>query len=235
MTNVSIILVIYRHLQKCINIILSLSTVGPFYIACDDDTLYLTVNKEKNYEVEATYDIYKAKKFFIVRCSKGDNHFRIIYETPVSLTSGDESCAKLILLLDGDPENRPPIPRYLCANVNWRGRSKRGKPIRMSSNGQSISCQLVIHSRTNSFRQPADLGEWVNGKEAFFVNCQERTLSTPVSSYLCAYMSGSIECKPTVKSHENNKFMLFRLLKSAKEASAHSTPATSDEGDEKKV
>ena len=80
--------------------------------------------------------------------------FRIIYETPVSLTSGDESCAKLILLLNGDPEN----------------------------------------------------------------------------------MSGSIECKPTVKSHnENNKFMLFRLLKSAKEASAHSTPATSDEGDEKKV
>ena len=189
---------------------------GPFYIACNDDRLYLTAIKDEDYEVETTDDPCIAKKFFILRCSQGDNHFHIVYETPLPPKCWSVSHTKFI---DGKPECRPPISRYLCANVNWRGKSKRGKPIKMSPNGQSINSHFAIHSRTSSFHQPADISEWVDGKEVFFINCQERSIKTPTNSYLCAYKSGRVGCKPTVKSHDgNHKFMLFRLLKPAKQS-----------------
>ena len=40
--------------------------MGPFIIACDNDRLYLTVNQEKDYSVEATRDIKQASKFYII-------------------------------------------------------------------------------------------------------------------------------------------------------------------------
>ena len=181
------------------------------------------MNKAKGYEVETTYDINKATKFFIVRCDEGDNHFHIVYQTQMSFGRQGERRQKFIKRV-GDPEYRPAITRFLCASVNWRGRNKRNKPLRMSLDGQSTNsrARLAIHCRKDDSNHPADLTEWVNEKEIFFINCQERSVTTPTSSYLCVYASGRTGCKPTVQSHdEKNKFMLFRLLTPAKEA--HST------------
>ena len=195
---------------------LSTCTVGPFYISCDEDRLYLSVNKAKDFEVEATYDLNKATQFFIVRCDEGDNHFHIVYEPPMSFDYHG-SRTKFIQKI-GDPDLRPVIPRYLCAEVNWQGKSKHRRPLRMSHDGQSTNSRLAIHCRKNSFHHPHDLTEWVNEKEIFFINCQERSVTAPVSSYLCAYATGRTGCKPTFHSHdEKNKFMLFRLLSPVKE------------------
>ena len=176
------------------------------------------MNEVKDFEVEATYDINKATQFFIVRCDEEDNHFHIVYDTPMTFKRRSGSRQKFITKV-GDPDHRPTIHRYLCADVNWRGRSKRNKPLRMNLDGQSTNSRLAIYCRKSSFHHPADLTEWVNEKEIFFINCQEQSLTTPVSSYLCVYASGRTGCKPTVRSHdEKNKFMLFRLLTPANEA-----------------
>ena len=93
------------------------------YIACNWDQLYLTANKsESDYRVEATYSIGKASEFYIVRCDEGDNHFYIVHESPMSFKrkiDKEKFVAKV-----GKIEHKPAIPMYLCASVNWRGKSK---------------------------------------------------------------------------------------------------------------
>ena len=186
--------------------------VGPFYIACNWDQLYLIVNKSKNHEVEATYNIDKASKFYIVRCDEGDNHFYIVHESPV-VFKRDKDREKFVEKV-GEVEHKPAIPMYLCASVNWRGRSKGNQPLRMRLDGKSTNSRMAIHCRKNRHYHPADLTEWVNEKEIFFINCQERSISAPTSSYLCVYESGETGCKPTIESHDDKrKFMLFRLIK----------------------
>ena len=188
------------------------TTVGPFYIACNWDQLYLTVNKGKDYQVEATYNIDKASEFYVIRCDDGDNHFNIIHESPVAFKR-DKDRKKFVNKV-GEVEHKPAIPMYLCASVNWRGKSKRNQPLRMRLDGKSTNSRMAIHSRKDRLYHPADLTEWVNEKEIFFINCKERSIAAPTSSYLCVYESGETGCKPTIESHDDKrKFMLFRLIK----------------------
>lgn len=198
--------------------------VGPFYIACNWDQLYLTFNKSKDFQVEATYNINEASEFYVVRCDEGDNHFNIVCETSVSFKRPmDEE--KFVARV-GEVEHKPAIPMYLCASVNWRGKSKRNQPLKMRLDGKSTNSRLAIHCRKSRLFHPADLTEWVNEKEIFFINCQERSVMTPTNSYLCVYESGETGCKPKIKSHDDKRrFMLFRLIK-PKEQAEQSGPAS---------
>ena len=187
-------------------------SVGPFYIACNWDQLYLTVGK--NHEVRATYDIDRASEFYIVRCDEGDNHFNIVHESPGVFKDKDKFVKKF-----GEVEHKPAIPMYLCASVNWRGKSKQNQLLRMRLDGKSTNSRMAIHCRKTQQYHAADLTEWVNEKEIFFINCQERSIAAPTSSYLCVYESGQTGCKPTIGSHDDKrKFMLFRLLKPKEES-----------------
>lgn len=81
----------------------------------------------------------------------------------------------------------------------------------------------------SSSQEPADLTEWVNEKEAFYIKCQGQFMSMPVSSYLCAHRNGKFECKPTVKFHnKGDNFMLFQLIRAAEDLPS----AASEEGEE---
>ena len=204
-----------KYYATCMYLVLSLPCtiiVGPFYIACNWDQLYLMVNKSKNYQVEATYNIDKASEFYIVRCDEGDNHFYIVHESPVSFKR-DRDREKFEAKV-GEVEHKPAIPMYLCASVNWRGKTKRNQQLRVRLDGKSTNSRMAIHCRKNREYHPADLTEWVNEKEIFFINCQERSITAPVGSYLCVYESGETGCKPTIESHDDKrKFMLFRLIK----------------------
>ena len=158
-----------------------------------------------------------------MRCDEGDNHFYIVCETPVSFKR--EMDKKKFVARVGEVEHKPAIPMYLCASVNWRGKSKRNQPLRMRLDGKSTNSRLAIHNRKDQHFHPADLTEWVNEKEIFFINCQERSITAPISSYLCVYESGETGCKPAIKSHDDKrKFMLFRLIKPKEKAKPSSLP-----------
>ena len=91
--------------------------------------------------------------------------------------------------------------------------------------GKTSNSRLAIHSRTSQHFRPEKLTEWINEKEIFFINCQERSVKRPMdkSSYLCVYKPRGVAtarnqyvtgCKPNIKSNDkNNTFMLFRLIK----------------------
>ena len=186
------------------------------------------VNKEKEFRIEATRDIDKATEFHIVRCEEEDNHFNIVYEAPITFERNEDKdkFKKKV----GDLKHKPAIPMYLCASVNWRGRNKRNQQLKMRLDGKSSNSRLAIHSRRTTHFHPADLTEWVNEKEVFFINCQERSMTTPRSSYLCVYNYGHTGCKPTVKSHDDKKkFMLFRLIK-PKQAATKEEQMSDDKG-----
>ena len=159
-----------------------------------------------------------------MRCDEGDNHFNIVYESPVVFKRPEKDRKKFVDKV-GEVEHKPAIPMYLCASVNWRGKSKRNQPLRMRLDGKSTNSRMAIHCRKNRLYHPADLTEWVNEKEIFFINCQERSFTAPVSSYLCVYESGETGCKPTIESHDDKrKFMLFRLIKPKEKAKQSQLP-----------
>ena len=81
---------------------------------------------------------------------------------------------------------------------------------------------LALRHRTSEQSYPAKLTEWVNEREAFFINCQERSIRRPRNSYLCVYRRGrrrgsaayTAGCRPLVTGNNDpNIFMLFRLIK----------------------
>ena len=148
----------------------------------------------------------------IIRCDEGDNHFYIVHE-PSMTFKRDKDKEKFVAKV-GEVKHKPAISMYLCASVNWRGKSKGNQPLRMRLDGKSTNSRLAIHSRKNQQFHPADLTEWVNEKEIFFINCQERSVTALNSSYLCVYESGETGCEPRIESHDDKrKFMLFRLIK----------------------
>ena len=187
--------------------------VGPFFITCNRERIFLTVDN-KSGEVKASENIKEADKFFIVRCDEGDNHFNIVYEAPSILTSKKKNQFEKEV-----GKHKPPVPMYLCVPVNWRGRTHPFQSVRMLMNGKASQSQMALHSRRSKHFQPAKLTEWINEKEVFFVNCKERTRGhLKKNSYLCVKKieksEYSVRCEPNIRRHDDkNTFMLFRLLK----------------------
>ena len=182
-------------------------TDGPFFICCNRESIFLSVSD--SHQIEATQDIQHASKFYIVRCDEGDDHFFIIHEAPTSLH--DENVTKF--------EKMPPVPMYLKASMNWRRRSTPTKPLMMEMN---VNSRLSIHNRRDKEFHPAKLTEWVSQKEVFFIRCEEQARLYRKTSYLCVYQPKGeatyiTGCKPNIRSDDNNRFMLFRLVKLKKD------------------
>ena len=157
---------------------------GPFIISCNKENIFLKVEKTTN-RVIATNRIREASNFFIVTCDQEEsNYFNIVYEAPTTLY-GDDKCAFEAKV--GKIERKPTIPMYLCASVNWLG--KKRQPLQMQVNGKASQCRMALRRRRSKHFQPADLTEWVNEKDVFFINCQERSLKKLRNSYLCVYTS----------------------------------------------
>ena len=159
------------------------TTVGPFIVACNRESVYLKVNKE--FQVEATEKLSEASYFYIVRLDE-DRYFSIVYE--VSNVDDlkesikrkfEEECGKY----------KPGISLYLSASVNWRGRSQKNKPLQMQMSGKRFLTQMALQSRRSKHFQPAKLTEWTSGKEVFFIRLRKRTTSGPRrnDSYLCVH------------------------------------------------
>ena len=195
-------------------------TAGPFIIACNNDEVYLTVNKEEGYSIEGTINIAKASPFHIVP-SDGSHpsEFMIVYH-------GEKSSERRRLLRRGTSSLTSlfhqvirPMPRYLNAEVSTMGRNPG--PLRLSMHVDESSARLVLQNRVKSRKHRAvvDNNPWVSGREVYSIRCARRRLKR--EGYLCVKFKPGRENKPaystcivpSISGHsEENKFMLFRLL-----------------------
>ena len=190
-------------------------TVGPFFISCGKESVFLTVDKHKG-ELKASGKISDASEFFVVRCDEGDNHFRIVYEAPPILEGDQKGDLEEVV---GKLEHKPSVPMYLCASVNWCGKLRQNQQLLMQMNGKASKCRMALHSRRC---KAVKLTEWINEKEVFYINCKEHKRHFKRNSYLCVNKlkdSSTLNmyttrCEPDVNKHnDEDTFMLFRLLK----------------------
>lgn len=178
------------------------SKIGPFYITCDSERLFLTVNDQ--FQVVATRDEKQAKKFFIIPNDDGLTPFEF------SIVNKPESVYKRI----------KPVPRYLCATMDAWGNNPGPLPLKL--NAKETKSRLTLHSRMMRSYNPVDITPWVNGREIFYINCKHRAVKG--DSYLCIKpREGSTgefvtACVRSIKSHDEGTetYMLFRLLKPGK-------------------
>ena len=150
-------------------------TAGPFIIACNNDEVYLTVNKEEGYTIEGTINIAKASPFNIVP-SDGSHpsEFMIVYydeknsEKHCLLRRGSSS------LTSQFQHGIHPMPRYLNAEVNTMGRNPG--PLQLSIHVDESSARLVLQSRVKSrkHRTVVDNNPWVSGREVYSIRCARR-------------------------------------------------------------
>ena len=152
--------------------IISLScTDGPFYISCHSEQLFL---KEVDNSIMVTDDVNKASEFFVVPCEESGKgrHFSIFHNSESKLKPPPETKPKMRI---------KPIPRYLCTYVNFRGISDG--PLELKLNAKESKSMLVLHDRRSKHLHPAELTDWINGKEIFYINCKHRSFKK--DSYIC--------------------------------------------------
>ena len=195
-------------------------TAGPFIIACNNDEVYLTVNKEEGYTIEGTINIAKASPFHIVP-SDGSHpsEFMIVYHGEKNsegrrlLRRGSSSLTSLF------HQTIRPMPRYLNAEVSTMGRNPG--PLQLSMHVDESSARLVLQSRVKSrkHRTVVDNSPWVSGREVYSIRCARRRLKR--EGYLCMKFKPGRENRPAYCTSivpsvngqkEENTFMLFRLL-----------------------
>ena len=113
-----------------------------------------------------TDNIGEASEFFVVPCEEdggGRTHFSIFYNSKTKLNAHDSKhCVRV-----------KPIPRYLCASVNYRGMSD--SPLELKLNAKESKSMLVLHDRRSKHLHPVELTDWINGKEIFYINCKHRS------------------------------------------------------------
>ena len=156
-------------------------TVGPFLISCNRERIFLKVEEsttEQSQEVKATHNIEDASKFFIVRLDDCNNYFNIVYESSSS-TSDDSELKEIVGI-------KPKVSMYLCASVDRQGSSCSNQHLQVQMDGKTAHSRMALHSRRSKHLCPEKLTEWLNEKEVFFINCQERRrIKLRKSSYLC--------------------------------------------------
>lgn len=120
-----------------------------------------------------TDNLSEADQFFVVPCEECGNsrHFSIFYNSESKLKP---------------PESRPkmrmkPIPSYLCTCVNFRGISDG--PLELKLNAKESKSMLMLQDRRSKHLRPAELNDWINGKEIFYINCKHRSFKK--DSYIC--------------------------------------------------
>lgn len=107
---------------------------------------------------------------FIVVCPDGKPYdFHIMY-----INASDNGRKKsLHTLFSSRHEGQRSLSHYLTNNLNLLGYS-RG-PLRLEVNPRIGDTLFSLHSRLRtSHPAPEDLGPWISGREAFFLNCHGR-------------------------------------------------------------
>ena len=191
-------------------------TAGPYLIACNNDRIFWTVNPDNNYAVEATQDIKQASAFFIFPNEDGSHPYEFIIGY-----YGDSR--KVLKRMASTLTSTPwpeidPIPRYLHAPVGILGNNFG--PLHLKNHMLQSQSRLALHNRLLKHNNPVDITPWVDGRDAFFINCARRMAKR--DGYICVKLvttrrGGRPElrtgCVPTKRSHnERDTWMLFRLL-----------------------
>ena len=195
-------------------------TAGPFIISCNNDGVYLTVNKDENNSLEGTININKASTFHIVPSDGSHpNEFMIIYSSEDTSARRDQLRRGSTSLNVHLQQAVCPMPKYLNADASVRGKSPG--PIYMEMKVKELCAKLVLQSRvlTKKHQVVMDTTSWVNGRDVYFIRCARRRFKK--EGYLCMkFKPGQdhvppyrIKIVPSTNAHnEDNKFMLFRLL-----------------------
>ena len=121
-----------------------------------------------------TDKLEKASEFFVIPCEEDGNnrHFSIFHNSESKLKQPGVKPRRMRI---------KPIPRYLCASVNFRGICDG--PLELKLNAKESKSRLVLHDRRSKHFQPVELTDWVNGKEIFYINCKHRSFKK--DSYIC--------------------------------------------------
>ena len=192
---------------------------GPFIVACNDDGVYLTVNKGHGYAVEGTLDIHKASPFHIVPSDGSHpNEFMMVHHSNKT-TLRDQKLRRGSSSLNTHLQMAvSPMPKYLKANTSITG-SNHG-PITMEMKVDETCARLVLQSRIISKKHHIimDTSSWVTGREVYFIRCARRQFKK--EGFLCMkYKPGQDGLPPyrlkivsSTEKHDENHFMLFRLL-----------------------
>ena len=143
---------------------------GPFYISCHSEQLFFRADDSR---ILVTEDVNEASEFFIVPCEENGTgrHFSIFHNSESKLKQPDSKRKMRV----------KPIPRYLCTYVNFRGVSDG--PLELKLNAKESKSMLILHDRRSKHLHPAELTDWINGKEIFYINCKHRSIKK--DSYIC--------------------------------------------------
>lgn len=146
---------------------------GPFYISCHSEQLFFKVQENK---IVVTDNLSKADEFFVVPCEESGHsrHFSIFYNSESKLKQPDAKTRSKMHI--------KPIPRYLCCTcVNFRGISDG--PLELKLNAKESKSMLTLQDRRSKYLRPAELTDWINEKEIYYINCKHRTFKK--DSYIC--------------------------------------------------
>ena len=189
-------------------------------MACNDDGVYLTVNKEHGYAVEGTLDISKASPFHIVPSDGSHpNEFMMVYYNE-KVTLRDQALRRGSSTLNAHLQMAvSPMPKYLKASASITGNNHG--PITMEMKIEETCARLALQSRIASKKRHhmvVDTSSWVNGREIYFIRCARRHFKK--EGFLCMKYKPKqdgvspyrLNIVPSTEKHDENHFMLFRLL-----------------------
>ena len=187
-------------------------------MACNDDGVYLTVNRRQNYAVEGTLDINKASPFHIVPSDGSHpNELMMVYYGGKAAIR-DQKLRRGSTSLNTHLEMAiSPMPRYLNAKASIFG--KNYGPMTMEMKVDETSARLVLQSRiiSKKHHMVVDTSSWVTGREVYFIRCARRRFKK--EGFLCMkYKPGReglpyrLKIIPSTDKQDESHFMLFRLL-----------------------
>ena len=178
-------------------------TAGPFIISCNNERIYLKVTP--NLEVVATTKIEDSSDFFISYNEDGRSayEFSITYMAPSSLAD----------------RYVKPIPSYLYAPVNIRGKNRGPLTVRLDA--AATHTKLTLRSRRINQFNPVDTKDWLSSRDIFYINCKNKVFT---NSFICVKRRPRFSeeyitsCVNSISKHNvaTQHFMLFRLLRAAK-------------------
>ena len=199
--------------------------------------MYLTVNKDHDYAIEGTININNAAPFHIVPFDGSHSgEFMLVYYGEKSAGKSHQLRRGISTFDDHLQQAVQPVPRYLNAGTNIRG--KNSGPLHMLDSVKECCARLVLQSRIKSRHSKTveDVDPWLSGREVYFIRCTRRLFK---KGYLCVNFKAfrqngplhKTRIVPSTDSHDNeNKFMLFRLLPYSLKAKLKSAAEGVDSG-----
>ena len=174
--------------------------------------MFLTVDAT-THSVRATEEVENASIFYIYPDEEGNHPYEFIIGYFGDGLSALKRTASTLTPVQN--ETVRPLPRFMSAPVNTLGYN--GGPLQLHFTASHSSSRLTLHSRLVKQYVPTDISNWVNGKEAFFLNCARRFLKR--DGFVCVrrqqrgnHRSLTTACVPAKSFHnETSTWMLFRL------------------------